>query len=168
MHSYTQTCPIHPRTLRVDRLRPGTARWLCRPQMIVPMQCHAGMPVECPQLRWQGCGPGPHPCQRSSRLPGGSPVPPRAVHGTAHWWGKAPIPVQEKQRRDPPTPVNVSPTPTPNGSHAVGVAVVGGTHRRRPATPIKQRGMRLPSPIRRACRCSAWQDGVDARHAHVV
>ena len=52
--------------------RPGTARWLCRPQMIVPMQCHAGMPVECPQLRWQGCGPGP----RSSRLPGGSPVPP--------------------------------------------------------------------------------------------
>ena len=66
--------------------RPGTARWLCRPQMIVPMQCHAGMPVKCPQLRWQGCGSGP----RSSRLPGGSPLP-RAVHGTAHWWGRAPI-----------------------------------------------------------------------------
>ena len=55
---------------------PGTARWLCRPQMIVPMHCHAGVPVECPQLRCQGCGPGPPPCQRSSRLPGGSPVPP--------------------------------------------------------------------------------------------
>ena len=102
MHSYTQTCPIHPRTLRVDRLRPGTARWLCRPQMIVPMQCHAGMPVKCPQVRWQGCGPGP----RSARLPGGSPVSPppgrprhrsRLQEGHQHRYKKSRA-VRKKQR----------------------------------------------------------------------
>ena len=54
--------------------RPGTARWLCRPQMIVAMQCHAGMPVKCPQLRWQGCGPGraAHGCPAGRRSPGPS------------------------------------------------------------------------------------------------
>ncbi len=33
---------------------------------------------------------------------------------------------------------------------------------------IKQPGMGLPPPVRRACRCSAGQDGVDAGHAPVV
>ena len=86
--------------------------------MIVPMQCHAGMPVECPQLRWQGCGPGP----RSSRLPGGSPLP-RAVHGTAHWWGRAPI---------------------KEGEGAGGGTEMGP---RMPCTPRTKGGLRLPTRI---------------------